>query len=142
MGGGNQTCPPPPRETCCTRVLRDPAKTLRFAFSEADPRAITAVSVWSLAAAADASSLLPSAAAAAIISIGTAGSVSTCYVLPASPDPARSGWAASQLHCGAAGDTAWLHFPGAAGPLVVRVCTAAAAAGGLPTAANLTFPYP
>jgi hypothetical protein len=118
-------------------MLQDPAKTLRFAFGEADPRAITAVSVWSLAPGG----LPPAAAAAAIVSIGTAGSVSTCYALPASPDPARPGWAASQLLCGAAGDTAWLHFPGAAGPLAVRMCTAAAA-GGAPPGANLTFPYP
>ncbi len=128
-------------------MLRDPAKTLRFAFGEAGPRAITAVSVWSLAAAGAGGGFPPSAVPRSLISIGSAGyrSVFTCYARPPAPDPARSGWNTSQLLCGGTGDTAWLHFPGAAGPLAVRMCTVDAAdpaggAGAIPPDATLSIP--
>jgi hypothetical protein len=45
--GANETCPPPPAETCCTRILDDPdAYSLRFDFEDNATGAISSVSVW------------------------------------------------------------------------------------------------
>ena len=112
-------------------MLQDPAKTLRVRFPDV-PRAITNVSVWSLAAGGAAR------IAAAAVSVGAAGSITNCVVLPAMADPARPGWVAAGLVCGAAGHSVSLAFPGSSGPLGVRLCTVKVGPGaGMPLTAML-----
>ena len=144
-GGGDSVCGPP-RERCCTRVLSDPAATLRVDLRE--EAALSSVTLWLEGAAggllADDAQL-----GGADVSIGSADRVTGCELAGGKAGPGGAaapadGFARFDLVCGpgAAGRYAALSFPrlaaGRGGTLAVRLCTVPAGGGAPPAQATLS----
>ena len=123
------TCPMPPPEKCCTRVVERPQAKLRVRFAGDDRRAISSVTLWDTTGGP--LEATPSSLASASISVGTANvSMTGCFLAdgPLSPTPPPpAGFEARAVVCGEAGEEVVLSFPdflaGEGGKLAVKLCT-------------------
>jgi hypothetical protein len=104
------SCPPQPAEQCCTRVLKNPAAMLRISL----PVEVRLASLTLWAQATD-SALLRSEAQleGAFVQVGDGSGVMTGCSLgtPGAVLPARPGFSARELVCGARGSVIALAFP-------------------------------
>ena len=126
----DHSCPAPPRERCCSRVMSNPAATLRVNLK--DDAVLTSLTVWAADSAAGPLVVSDAQLVGAGVSIGSNLSMTGCAILPARADSGLPGYEARPLMCGGAtGPLLVLSFPnalagGRQGRVAVKVCTVAA----------------
>ena len=132
------SCPAPPRERCCSRVLSNPAATVRMTLPAGV--LLSSVTVWRADAAGgplvagghDGDKQLEGMR----VNVGSGLSPSVCNILPAQTGPGLPGYEGRPLVCGAAlGPVVSVSLPnvlagGRPGPVAVKVCSVAAADAG------------
>ena len=134
-----ETCPDPPAERCCTRVLPSHSKRSNLRISFPAPVTLSSVSLWALPPAGTASNDGFQAVSAVGMDIslmsGPNGVMTGCAIDSATTAAeGRSGYTAQTVMCGpwSAGTEVVLGLPGLLGGagLGVRVCTRDAGAAG------------
>ena len=123
-------CPPPPKEICCTRLMQNPAATLRVTMPTV--MSLTSISIWSDGGSLQAGGNFAGAA----VTIGDTQTVTGCMLAPASGNAAPAGFAAMSLICGADGNIVTISLPTAVraasnSHVAVKVCAAGAHDGGM-----------
>ena len=134
-------CPAPPRETCCTRLVKNPAAALVAHLGGV--KALSSVTIWNDGSAgAGWPAPWPAGPPPGLaVSIGSDDSTTGCSLAPAPPPPgdgsssgagaaaAGYGYAKWSLVCGAAGPTVRVSLPSPpagmpapAGPVAVKIC--------------------
>ena len=128
----SSSCPAPPEEVCCTRLMKTPTATLKVTF--ATNAALSSITVWNDAPSGPPFYQTDAQLVDLSVSIGSGGTLTGCSVndaLPSSGPVTMPGYVPKVLTCGATGDYAVIQFPSVmSAPMpptavAVKVCTKA-----------------